>query len=395
MPPDPAGVPPQDSPHPSEAYAVQERIAVGTAGVVYRALQQATGSEVLFKVLMPEASHPLDGGCVLSLRPRLLELKHPHIAPMLDAYEDPEGTVLVYGMSKGTAGNHFPHQNPPLSSRALREVARQLCETLAAGEEARFPHGDLKPSNLVIHEENASLSVQVQDWGLSQCRALQPPESMLYLAPERLYGHPPSPKADLFSAAAVLWYLATGRSPVDPAHRDQLLAAWGAFRVDTLAGLRPDVDAHFRQWLGWLLRWQPPERPASASVALAALDDAALLPELSMATGALPTAEDMAPPRAPQESSATTTETSSTAPTERLKTTAPTAKLERAESRDQAAKGGNCILRLLVILFFTVASSGAALVLWAEQKWGDAWKEKLTEEFRMRWNQLPGGASGR
>ncbi len=393
MPQDPAGYPPRDGANTPEAYDVQERIAVGTAGVVYRAVQRATGQPVLFKVLVEQASHPLDTTKVLALAPALQRLEHPHIARLLEAYADPEGTVLVYPLSTGIAGNEYPHAEQPLTVAAVREAARQLCGALVAGEALKLPHGDLKPSNLILCDAEGALSVQVQDWGLSQCRVLQPPETLLYAAPERHFGQGPSPRADLFSLGAVLWQMLTGRPPVEAAGREALLQTWGLFRVDTLAGLRPDVDAHFRQWLGWLLRWQPPERPMSASEALEVLASGGLPTRLARVPTSVPAPVPAGAPRG-----RTTEKLVPPRPTEKLRTTPGPATAGRSPAPATAAPAGERrsamqTLMAIVMTCCVLGVVGVGLVWWAEETWGPDWRTELTARVKQIWKKNPSDGS--
>lgn len=257
----------------AEAYAVQERVAIGTAGVVYRALESATGQQVLLKLLSGETSHPMDPAWVLERAPLLMRLEHPHIARLLAAYDDPEGCVLIYAYQAGWAGNAFPSQRLLTGSEEGRLVARQLGAAIEAGEHAGIPHGDLKPSNLIISDQGtAGLNLLVLDWGLSECRAEQPPETLQFMAPERLRGGPATAAGDLFSLGASLWYLLTGRQPVDGKTREALLGAWEQFEPGKLARLRPDLEPAFVEWVGWLLKPRPEDRPGWVSQAMEVLN---------------------------------------------------------------------------------------------------------------------------
>jgi hypothetical protein len=280
---------------------VQERVAIGTAGVVYRAVQTKSRTEVTFKVLSPTATHPLEPARVLALRWRLEALQHPVIASLIDAYEDPEGFVIVTSwMGGGMGGNDFPLKTRKLTKQDVRLVAMRLCAALLAGEQQRFPHGDIKPSNVILaNRGQQGLEVQIQDWGLSACREQQPSESLHYMAPERHHGHPASVQGDLFSAGATLWFLLTGEAPTYGDTPEEVLQTWGMFDAGTLAQLRPDLDEHFQQWLAWLLRWQPGDRPQSVSQALDVLTDVlgyAAAVEANTTSAAVPVASPASTP---------------------------------------------------------------------------------------------------
>lgn len=265
-------VPPPSAMARMDAYDVLERLAVGPGAIVYRARQARTGREVIFKLLLPdEVSNPLDVGMVMALKPKLAGLRHPHIAEWIDAYVDPEGAVLIYDYMPGMAGQHVPSKRPLNKADSLT-VARQLCQALQAGEQVSLPHGDIKPSNLIVADrDREGIFIQVQDWGLADCRPDASQESLLFMAPERLAGGSASVSSDLFSVGATLCYLLTGCVPVQGGTRDELLQSWPEFSPDSICTMRADLDDHFCKWLGWLLRMNPADRPATMAKALEVL----------------------------------------------------------------------------------------------------------------------------
>lgn len=328
-------IPPNpDSPEP---YEVIERVNIGTAAVVYRAVQTATQKDVLFKVFNQAATHPMDTERVVMMRPALMQLKHPHIAPVLDLYEDDEGCVLVTPYLVGCGGNSFPHQGK-LSQIATFQVAMQLCSTLLAGEQISFPHGDIKPSNIVLADrESQGFFIQLQDWGLSLCREDQPRETLQHMAPERLQGYPASIQSDLFSIGATLWFLLTGTHAVEGDTRQGFASAWSRFDGQKLAKLRPDLNGHFLEWLGWLMRLTPQDRPASAGEAIKVLQQV-----IAYATNN-PT---IAPPEAVYEE-----------------------EIPQATLKEKIRTGiiGLAVLGMLVFAF----------TRWAESKWGPEWPQEI------------------
>lgn len=270
----PESTPPPDttSPLPHDAYTVATRIAIGHAGIVYRAVQNSTGREVILKVLAPHSIHPLDPEAVSALMESVKRVQHPCVAEWIDASHDPDGFLIVHEYREGIAGNLVTGQRKfePAEGRLL---AVQLLGALLAGEQAKVPHGDIKPSNIVIsNDPEKGLALMVLDWGLSTCREHHPNESLLFMAPERLQGESPSVSSDLFSAGATLTFLLTGCYPVHGFSAEEVLAVWQRFDPATIRIARPDLDEHFCNWLGWLLRLKPEDRPATATQAREALE---------------------------------------------------------------------------------------------------------------------------
>jgi serine/threonine protein kinase len=391
------------APSQHEACAVQERVAIGTAGVVYRAVQESTKRVVTFKVLTTKSSHPFEPSRVLALRWRLEALQHPVIATLIDAYQDPEGFVIVTSWMPGAMGaNEFPIKQRTLTKQEARLVAMRLCGALLIGEQQRFPHGDLKPSNIVLADRGQQgMELQIQDWGLSACREEQPPETLQFMAPERHHGHPASPQGDLFTAAASLWFLLTGECPAYGSTKEQVLADWGAFNPATLAEKRPDLDEHFRQWIAWLLRWQPGDRPETVNQALDVLNEVVGYAAAVEGQASQPPANSSAPsnpapsPASPPAPAPSTASPKPIAPRaavgQKLQlpvaSAAPPAPSEvtprpaRPKPPKEPVNKGQRVMAAIMVLCL-LAGIGIAFVAWAENRYGPDWKPQFAANFR-------------
>lgn len=255
-----------------DAFLCETLLACGPAAKVFRGVEVATGRRVRIKVLMPEAeaSHPLDRERLQLLTPALLQMRHPQVSGFITLLPDEEDFALVHEFVPGMSGPWVPHQRR-LEQVDLLALAVQLLQAVHLGELARFPHGDLKPSNLIIADHPAGGQfLQVQDWGLSLTRQTPAPETLWFAAPERLEGAAPSVQADLFTAAASLLYLATGAFPTSECGTQaETLQAWRQFDLHgSMKSLRPDLDGAVVDLLGWLLQHDPAGRPSTSRHAL-------------------------------------------------------------------------------------------------------------------------------
>lgn len=161
----------------------------------------------------------------------------------------------------------------------MRALAVQLMNALLVGEHLRQPHGDPKPSNLIIADHpGGGLFLQVQDWGLSLARTAHPPETLWFRAPELHAGGIPTTQSDLFTAAASLFFIATNSAPAPGSTAEEIMRDWREFDIRVLKHLRPDLDQPLCDWLGWLMQLDPVKRPPTIAQALDAL-------LLSMQTG--------------------------------------------------------------------------------------------------------------
>ncbi|GEP43180.1 serine/threonine protein kinase [Brevifollis gellanilyticus] len=255
----------------SDLFHPEKLLAAGPSAKIYRGVETATGRKVLIKVMLEdhESSYPLDRERLQLLAHSLLHVRHPQIAGLITLLPTEEEFALVYEFVPGISGRALPTEKR-LSAADVRALAVQLLHAMMVGEHMRLPHGDLKPSNLIVADHpGGGLFLQVQDWGISMARAHPTPETMWFAAPERLHGAPPSSQSDLFSAAASLFYLTTGTAPAQGSTPEEILADWAHFDArGSMYAVRPDMDQPLADWLAWLLQRDPGHRPHSVGHAL-------------------------------------------------------------------------------------------------------------------------------
>lgn len=247
----------------------EKLIAAGPAAKVYCGVETATGRRVLIKVLHEiETPHELDREKLQLMAPALLRLRHPQIAGLITIMAEEE-FALIYDFMPGMNLLSFAAARRT-SPADLRALAVQLMHALLVGEQLHQPHGDPKPSNLIIADHpGGGLFMQVQDWGLSLTRTEHPLETLWFRAPERHTGGPPTSRSDLFTAAASLFCLATNSAPAQGEDVADMVRQWNDFdAARTLRHLRPDLDESFIDWLTCLLRPDPQQRPQSVAQAL-------------------------------------------------------------------------------------------------------------------------------
>ncbi len=292
----------------SDAYSPETLLAVGPAAKVYRAVEVATGRKVLMKVLLAdhEATNPLDREKIQLLAPLLMQIRHPQAAGLITMLPTEDEFALVYEYLPGLSGQRLPHERK-LSQLDLGALSTQLLQAMLAGEHWRAPHGDLKPSNLIVADHPAGgLFLQIQDWALDQTRSLPALETLAFRAPERLHGGEATPASELFTAGATLLFWATGALATQSTDLDQIRADWQQFDPRAiLQEVRPDLHPAWVEWFGWLLQLDPAQRPDRVRTALAALtmllqkDRPTLLPAEPAPTEPLPTPETPTAPAPP------------------------------------------------------------------------------------------------
>ena len=218
-----------------QRYEIQSQLGRGGFGVVYRALQLATGQPVAIKVIQPGAE-------LLSELPKLrarftremqlcAQLQHPNIVQLIDSGQtEQEMLYTVFAYVPGQNLAEALQQEGKLAPVEAGHLMGQVLDALSAAHDAEVIHRDLKPGNIMISPSGARRNALVLDFGIGVClnpavgdglTQLTGTRDLLgtpsYSAPEQLRGSAPSPRSDLYSWGLVLMECLTGQRVMDGA----------------------------------------------------------------------------------------------------------------------------------------------------------------------------------
>jgi hypothetical protein len=201
-----------------EGYTIEAPLSAGAMGAVYSAHRTADSAPVAIKRLL-DTRHVAR----FEIEARLLSgLKHPGVVNVVDYFTHPTGVYLVMDMVKGRdLGVVLKEEgNPGVPVEEAIEYTRQACEALQYVHEQQIVHRDIKPANLI--DATGSAGVVLVDFGVA--RQMGDEEQVdagtvgigtpRYMAPEVFAGGTVSARSDVFSLAATLWTLLTGKPPV-------------------------------------------------------------------------------------------------------------------------------------------------------------------------------------
>src|SRR3954469_21235491 len=192
-------------------------------GAVYRAHKNDDGTPVAIKRLL-DTRHIAR----FEIEARLLStLHHPRVVNVMDYFTQETGVYLVMEMVQGKDLGEILKErgNPGLPVAEAIEYTRQACEALQYVHDQQIVHRDVKPANLIDAPDKDG--VVLVDFGVA--RQMGEEEQVdagtvgigtpRFMAPEVFAGGTVSARSDVFSLAATLWTLLTGKPPVygDPA----------------------------------------------------------------------------------------------------------------------------------------------------------------------------------
>jgi hypothetical protein len=239
-----------------DGYSIEAPLSAGAMGAVYRAVRREDDAPVAIKRLL-DTRHIVR----FEIEARLLSsLSHPRVVDVVDYFQHETGVYLVMEMIKGEdlGGILKRSGRPGLPVEAAIEYTRQACEALQYVHDQQIVHRDVKPANLIDAPDKDG--VVLVDFGVA--RQLGDAEEVdqgtvgigtpRFMAPEVFAGGNVSPRSDVFSLAATLWTLLTGKPPVygDPT---------------PLAQVAPGASKELEQCLRAGLELLPERRMASAA----------------------------------------------------------------------------------------------------------------------------------
>ena len=211
-----------------DGYEIESPLSAGAMGAVYRAVRREDQTPVAIKRLL-DIRHIAR----FEIESRLLAtLHHPRVVNVMDYFQHETGVYLVMEMIKGDdLGGILKEQGKPgLAVQDAIECTRQACEALQYVHDQQIVHRDVKPANLINAPDKDG--IVLVDFGVA--RQLGEAEEVdqgtvgigtpRFMAPEVFAGGNVSPRSDVFSLAATLWTLLTGKPPVygDPTPLSQV-----------------------------------------------------------------------------------------------------------------------------------------------------------------------------
>ncbi|MBN2052675.1 protein kinase [Candidatus Woesearchaeota archaeon] len=225
-------------------YQILEKLGEGGMGVVWKAKDKKLSREVAIKFLPDKYSKDLEW---LNRFKReattLAAINHPNIITIyaIEEFEGYDFITIEYVQGKSLA-ELIPQRGMPLEQ--FYQLAIPLAGAVEAAHKKNVIHGDLKPSNIMINNENI---LKVLDFGLAsfQEKPEQEPVSdktktlaldysldgisvlgtYQYMAPEHILGKPKSLQTDVFALGLILYEMMTGKKPFQGNTKPELIGS--------------------------------------------------------------------------------------------------------------------------------------------------------------------------
>lgn len=264
---------------PAERYQLQEKLAVGGHGELFRGLDRTTGQIVVIKRIRPElvSSNPEYMARFQREGQILSELNHPNIVTMLSHFElDGQHHIVMEYIPDGSL-RHLLERQPQLPLPQALTIALELADALSRAHHRQIIHRDIKPENVLLAADG---SPRLTDFGLARLRhdnSLITQTGLFigspaYMSPEALRGEPLDARADIWSFAILLYEMLAGRRPFTGEQITPVMVRILSEPVPDIRQFRPDVPPALAELLQRMLDKEPDKRIGSMRLVAAALE---------------------------------------------------------------------------------------------------------------------------
>lgn len=240
-----------------DKYRIENLLAKGSMGVIYKAVQEHIGREVAIKVM-----HSYLVSDEESLKRYYKEAKaasrlnHPNIITLYDFGVLSSGQpYIVMDLLQGKSLYEILQQRGELNLKQTIMVFQQACLALSEAHKRGVIHRDIKPENIVIDElaDGKNIQVKVVDFGIATFPA-EPNDTLgkitktgtvcgspFYMSPEQCSAGLVDARSDLYSLGIVLFECLTGKIPFDSKDIYQVLNMQMKDLPPSLKQMRPDL----------------------------------------------------------------------------------------------------------------------------------------------------------
>ena len=229
-------------------YRLVRRLGSGGMGTVFEAVEEQQGLRVALKLIAPA-----NLGSDEALRRFRQEgrtagaVTHPRCVFVLAVDEEEGLPYLVMELMPGTTLQSLVEEQGPLDPGTAIPKVLDAIEGLAEFHKLGMIHRDVKPSNCFLDHEGR---VKIGDFGLS--KSLDGGDDLtrtgsflgtpLYASPEQIKRETLDERTDVYSVAATLYFLLTGRAPVRARDAAEALARIVSEPPPPIRGAAPGIS---------------------------------------------------------------------------------------------------------------------------------------------------------
>jgi serine/threonine-protein kinase len=205
-------------------HVLDEEIARGGFGVVYRATHTGTGEPAAIKVLHAELARDATAIARFEREVAIAQgLQHPAVARILaQGRLDERRPYYVMELLAGRSLDVHLAERGRLSPEETLSILTPVASALDAAHARGIVHRDIKPSNVFLCDASNGGRVVLLDFGVAKLLdaagagltgSRQIVGTLLYMAPEQFLQQPVDGRADVYALGALAYRMLTGQNP--------------------------------------------------------------------------------------------------------------------------------------------------------------------------------------
>ena len=248
-------------------YEILEVIGVGANSRVARAFDPLIARIVAIKLFPSELARGEARNRFVQEARVVGQISHPAVIALHDmGIDEPSQTpYLVMEFIQGQSLEKLLEKGSIPCSKACAWAA-EVATALAVAHRKGVIHGDVKPANILITEDDR---IKLTDFGMARLASRDSKDTPLlgspaYWCPEQIVGKPQDARSDIFSLGVVMYEMVTGHRPFDA---DSLQGICSRILSSTPlppSHANPSVPAAFNELIASCLAKDPSQRCASA-----------------------------------------------------------------------------------------------------------------------------------
>jgi eukaryotic-like serine/threonine-protein kinase len=246
---DGAGLLDDETPSEVGGYRLLRLLGAGGMGRVYEAEEAASGRRVALKLIAAEFAASSAAIERFRREGRLAScVAHPRCVFVLAADEADGRPYIVMELMPGATLQDVVNRDGPLPVEQALSKILDVIDGLREAHRLGVIHRDVKPSNCFVEADGR---VKIGDFGLS--KSLVGGDALtrtgtflgtpLFASPEQIKSETVGPQSDVYSVAATLYCLLTGRAPFQGGDPAATLARIVSEAAPPMRSLRPDLPA--------------------------------------------------------------------------------------------------------------------------------------------------------
>ncbi len=259
-------------------YKLIDELGRGSFATVYIARDMKNNRIYAVKIMHNEFS---DDGELLARFQReahiLSQFSDNHIVGIFDYGDEIDINYIVMDYIDGQNLKYYTLTHGPMDAFRALEYARQIAEGLDTAYKHGVVHRDIKPQNIVINSKDV---VKITDFGLARSRetvTLTQSNVFMgtayYIPPEQAEsGRSADTRSDLYSVAAVLFEMLTGRPPFEGETAVDIVIKHMNEKVPSICRIRPDLPPEIDKFMQKAMAKSPADRYSTPQEFISAIE---------------------------------------------------------------------------------------------------------------------------